>query len=67
VRRIAKSLGVETLHGKELRLDKVEEIASDLRRLFKKADARFLISRVEKRYLLATKVFDTLFDRDVEL
>jgi hypothetical protein len=62
VRRIAKSLGVETLHGKELRLDKVEKIAPDLRRLFKKADARFVISRVEKRYLLATKVFDALFD-----
>jgi hypothetical protein len=62
VRRIAKGLGVETLHGKELRLDKVEKIAPDLRRLFKKADARFFISRVEKRYLLATKLFDALFD-----
>ena len=62
VRRIAGSLGVQTLHGKELRLDKVEKIAPDLRRLFKKADARFFVSRVEKRYLLATKIFDTLFD-----
>ena len=62
VRRIAKSLGVEILHGKELRLDKVEKIAPNLRRLFKKADARFFISRVEKRYLLATKVFDALLN-----
>jgi hypothetical protein len=62
IRRIARSLGVETLHGKELRFEKVEKIAPDLRRLFKRADARFFISRVEKRYLLATKLFDALFD-----
>jgi hypothetical protein len=62
VRRIANSLSVKTLHGKELRLGKMEKVARELRRVFKKADARFFISRVEKRYLLATKVFDTLFD-----
>lgn len=62
VGRIAKSLGVEALHGKELRLNNVEKVARDLRQLFKKADARFFISRVEKRYLLATKLFDALFN-----
>ena len=29
---------------------------------FKRAKAHFFVSRVEKRYLLASKVFDTLFD-----
>jgi hypothetical protein len=62
VRRIAKSLGAEALHAKDIGLARMESIAPGLRRLFKKADARFFVSRVEKRYLLATKLFDALFD-----
>ena len=40
----------------------MERLAPDILRLLKRADARFIVSRVEKRYLLATKVFDTFFD-----
>lgn len=31
-------------------------------KIFKSSNAHFFVSRVEKRYLLATKIFDTLFD-----
>jgi Protein of unknown function (DUF3800) len=62
VARLAKKFGSESLHGKDLGFGRVEEIAADLLKIFKKADARFFISRVEKRYLLASKIFDTFFD-----
>jgi len=62
VSRIAKRVGGSPLHAKDRGFKKIETIARDLRQVFKKADARFFISRVEKRYLLATKIFDTFFD-----
>jgi hypothetical protein len=62
VQHIARRFGDGPLHGKELGLARVEEVASELRSVFKRADAYFYISRVEKRYLLATKIFDTFFD-----
>lgn len=60
--RICSKLGVRALHASELGFGRLEEVASDLTKLLKRADARFFISRVEKRYLLATKIFDTFFD-----
>jgi hypothetical protein len=62
IRELADKFGAASLHGAELGFGRIEEIAESLRRIFKKADARFFISRVEKRYLLATKIFDTFFD-----
>jgi hypothetical protein len=62
VAKLANRFGDGPLHGKDLGMDRCEEIAADLLKVFKKADARFFISRVEKRYLLATKIFDTFFD-----
>jgi hypothetical protein len=59
---LAARFGGDPLHGKDLGFARVEEIADQLLRIFKKADARFFISRVQKRYLLATKIFDTFFD-----
>ncbi len=59
---LAAQFGGDSLHGKDLGFGRVEEIAESLLRIFKKVDARFFISRVEKRYLLATKIFDTIFD-----
>jgi hypothetical protein len=50
------------LHASELGFGGIEQIAAQLLKLLKAADARFFISRVEKRYLLATKFFDTFFD-----
>jgi len=62
IRRLAQRFGGEPLHGKDLGFHRVEEIAGDLIKVFKKSEARFFVSRVEKRYLLATKIFDTFFD-----
>lgn len=62
VRRIAKRVGGSPLHAKNLGFRNIEIIARELCQVFKKVDARFFISRVEKRYLLATKIFDTFFD-----
>lgn len=62
VAAIARKAGVAALHGSELGANGVESIAAEILRVIKKADARFYISRLEKRYLAAAKVFDTYFD-----
>jgi hypothetical protein len=62
VKGIAKKLGVDVLHAKELGVGKIEEVADDLLKVVKEADARFFVSRLEKRYLATAKVYDTYFD-----
>ena len=62
VAAIAKKAGVQALHASELGIGKVEEIAPDLLKLLKAANARFFLSRLEKRFLAATKLIDTYFD-----
>ena len=59
---IARSIDVDSLHASELGLAGIEAIADPLLRVFKSKKSYFLISRVEKRYLLATKVIDHIFD-----
>lgn len=59
---IASKIGETELHANELGPEKIERIAEDLLKLFKKCSARFFISRVEKKYLIVTKFVDTLFD-----
>jgi hypothetical protein len=59
---IARQVSVEALHANELGVARIEMIADGLLRIVKKADARFFMSRVEKRYLAASKVYDTYFD-----
>jgi len=59
---IAKGAGVAALHANELGVGRLEDIAPEILRVIKKADARFFLSRLEKRYLAAAKVFDTYFD-----
>jgi hypothetical protein len=59
---IAKKSSVQALHANELGIGGVENIAPDLLKLVKSANARFFLSRLEKRYLAATKVIDTYFD-----
>jgi Protein of unknown function (DUF3800) len=60
---ISRKVKVTALHANELGVARIEEIADDLLRLVKKADARFFVSRVEKMYLAAAKIFDTYFDQ----
>jgi len=62
VKAIADKLGVTALHGKELGAKRIAFVAPHLIRVLSRAKAKLFISRVEKRYLLATKVFDTFFD-----
>ncbi len=59
---ICAKAGINCLHAVELGFGGIEEVAPPLLKLLKSADARFFVSRVEKRYLLATKFFDTFFD-----
>lgn len=62
IRKIAAKNGKSELHGSKLGADRIEEIADDLLRLFKKSNARFFVSHIEKKYLATTKFVDTLFD-----
>lgn len=62
VREIAKSLGFDELHAAQLGVGRLENVAPDLLKVIRKAGPAFSLARVEKAYVLATKVFDTLFD-----
>jgi hypothetical protein len=62
IKKLGQTIGVIELHASELGVAPIEEIARGLHRVLKKADPQFFIARVEKKYLLATKMFDLLFD-----
>ncbi len=62
IKTIALSINKNELHGNEFGVDGVERIAEELLKLFKKCDARFCISFVDKKYLTTTKFVATLFD-----
>ena len=62
VRGIARSLGADEIHANRLGVGRIEDAAPELLRVVRKAGPAFALSRVEKSYVLATKVFDTLFD-----
>jgi hypothetical protein len=49
-------------HANEVGFEKIEQIAPRLLIVAKKRDARFFVSRVEKRYLATAKIVDTVFD-----
>ncbi|HEV2629519.1 MAG TPA: DUF3800 domain-containing protein [Pseudolabrys sp.] len=59
---IARKVGFADLHGGELGLGRIDAVADDLLALLKRVRADFFFARVEKKYLLATKVFDSLSD-----
>lgn len=62
IANLAAQLGETQLHASKLGVARVEDIARPLHKLLQRADPRFFISRVEKRYIVATKMFDLLFD-----
>ncbi len=62
LRDICQRNGFNFLHASALGFEPIERSAPDVLSLLKRADARFIVSRVEKKYLVATKVFDTFFD-----
>ncbi|MBG1231096.1 DUF3800 domain-containing protein [Aestuariivirga litoralis] len=59
---ISQQLNTEALHARVLGIGKIETVASQLLRILESAEATFFLSRVEKKYLLASKMFDVLFD-----
>lgn len=59
---LASQFGETQLHAAKLGMARIEEIARPLQKLLQRADPRFFVSRVEKRYIVATKMFDLLFD-----
>jgi hypothetical protein len=62
VSALAKLNDADEIHAAELGVGRLENIAKDLLRVIRKAGPAFAIARVEKRYVVAAKVFDTLFD-----
>lgn len=62
VRAVARAAGADEIHAAVLGVGRLENLAEDLLRVIRKAGPAFAIARVEKRYVVATKVFDTLFD-----
>ncbi|MBB3358817.1 MULTISPECIES: DUF3800 domain-containing protein [unclassified Novosphingobium] len=62
IANLARAAGDTQLHAAKLGVARIEEIARPLHKLLQRADPRFYISRVEKRYIVATKMFDLLFD-----
>jgi hypothetical protein len=67
VAAIAQRVGATALHANELGVAKIEMIADDLARVIKRVDARFFVSRLEKKYLAAVKVYNTYFDQGENL
>jgi len=67
VAEIARRAGVRALHASELGVGRIEPIARNLRKVLRAADAKFIFSRIEKRYLAATKIYDTYFDQGENL
>jgi hypothetical protein len=59
---LCRKHGIASLHASVLGFGPIEKIAPDLLNILKRVDARFFVSRVEKRYLVATKLYDTFFD-----
>lgn len=62
VRAIASSIGETEIHANRLGVGRLETIAPAMLKVVRKAGPAFFLARVEKRYVLASKIFDTIFD-----
>jgi hypothetical protein len=62
IKTIAAKVDATAIHANDLGMAKLETIALDLHALLNGAGTHFFVSRVEKKYLLASKMFDVLFD-----
>ena len=67
IKKVCKTLGTNSLHAKELGVMKIEHIAPSIVKVLKSAKPDFFVSRLEKRYLNATKIVDTYFDQGENL
>ncbi|MDQ0563202.1 hypothetical protein QO004_005011 [Rhizobium mesoamericanum] len=62
VAAISSALGQSSLHAKDLGVHRLESVSRDILKLLVASKAMFFLSRVEKKYLLVTKMFDSIFD-----
>jgi hypothetical protein len=62
VRNIATQVGFDVLHAQRMGMARIENISENVLELMTAMNAHFFLSRVEKKYLLATKIFDSIFD-----
>ena len=53
------------MHGNELGLHRIEQLAGDLGSLISTHDLRFVFTRLEKAHLATTKFVDTVFDSGI--
>ena len=62
VKRMADRLAVAYLHGNELGVDGVEQIAEEVAELIEFSQVRFYFAAVNKRDVFAIKFYDAIFD-----
>lgn len=62
VKAIAASIGEEEIHATKLGVGRIEGIAHAVLKVVRKAGPAFFLARVEKRFVLAGKIYDTIFD-----
>lgn len=62
VKAIAASIGEKEIHANQLGVAKIEELAPAILKVLRKAGPAFFLARVEKKYVMASKIFDTIFD-----
>lgn len=62
VKEIASKVGTDILHANEIGIEQMNKLSGPLLGLLKRSNARFSISYIEKKYLITTKLVDTLFD-----
>ena len=63
INRLARSVGVKTFHANQMGVQKINDVSPQIAKIFKRCGAKFFVSRLEKKYLVATKVIDTYFDQ----
>ncbi|WP_430735506.1 DUF3800 domain-containing protein [Halodesulfovibrio aestuarii] len=62
IQTLCKKIKIDELHANEIGLTQLNLIAKDLLKVLQKSRATFQFCILEKKYLAATKLFDTLFD-----
>lgn len=62
VQKLADRIGVAHLHGNELGVDGVEQVAADIAELIEFSQVKFYFAAVNKRDVAAIKSYDAIFD-----
>ena len=62
IRALLHKHKIDSIHANRLGVEKVDSLINDVVKIIKGVRPAFFMSRVEKKYLIATKIFDTFFD-----